>query len=160
MSTSSIVRLTETDEGADHIGWAGPTVALCMIVASAVLFNIFPQKVGFYKTITDPASFVPMLGPGFSAFLPWLSLWWGLAFSLEVAHLTLARWTTATRWAHLALDVMGAMILIAMAAGEPFLRVPVATVAARLALALTGCALLLGALTQFVKLLRRLVEGA
>ncbi len=160
MSTTIAVRTQANDKRVERIGWVGPTVGICMTVACAVLFNVFPQKVGFYRTILDPTSFVPLLGPGFAAFLPWLNLWWGLAFSLEVAHLVLGRWTTATRWSHLGLDVLGATILLAMAGGQPFLRVPVATVVAHLALALTGCGLLAGALARFVKVTKRLVEDA
>jgi hypothetical protein len=156
MSTRIAVRSEEGAKGPDAIGLIGPTVSICLIVACAVLFNGFPQKVGYYRTIADAASFVPLLGPGFAAFLPWLNLWWALAFSLEVVHLALGRWTTATRWSRLALDVVGAMILVAMAAGEPFVQAPVATVAARAALALTGLGLLLGALAQFVRLLKKL----
>jgi hypothetical protein len=160
MSTTIAVRSEKDAKGADAIGLIGPTVSICLIVACAVLFNGFPQKVGYYRTIVDPASFVALLGPGFAAFLPWLNLWWALAFSLEVVHLALGHWTTATRWSRLVLDVACAMILVAMAAGEAFVQVPVATVAARFALAVTSFALLIGALAQFVRLLKRLVEGA
>jgi hypothetical protein len=53
--------------------------------------------------------------------------------------------------------MLGASILLSMAGGQSLLQVPVATVAARVVLTVTGGALLLGALAGFVKLRKRLV---
>ncbi len=160
MSDTLAVHTQIKDKGPDRIGWSGPTIGICITVACATIFNFFPEKVGYYKTIVDSASFVPLLGPGFATYLPWLNLWWGLVFSLQVAHLSLGRWITVTRWSDLGLDVLGAAVLLATAGGQPFLQVPVATFVARLVLIMTGCALLLGALGKFVRLLRRLSERA
>jgi hypothetical protein len=160
MSTTIAVHPQASGASGERGGWVGPTVGICMTVACAVLFNVFPEKVGYYRTIADPTSFVPLLGCGFADFLPWLNLWWALAFSLNVAHFAVGRWTIVTRAGHLALDVLGATILLAMAGGQPFVQVPVVTAAIRLGLTVTGCALLLDALGEAVRLLRRLAASA
>jgi hypothetical protein len=158
MATGIHVRPGKGEESFDRIGWMGPTIGSGMIVASVVLFNVFPQKVGYYGTVVDPDSFVPLLGLGFGAFLPVLNLWWALAFGLEVINLVLGCWTIPTRWARLSLDAFLAAILFAMASAEPFIHLPVATFLAKAVLILTGMALCAGVLTQFVKLVQRLVE--
>lgn len=159
MATGIHVRQGKGEQSLDLIGWAGPTIGICMIVASVELFNVFPPKVGYYGSVVDSDSFVPLLGPGFAVFLPVLNLWWALAFGLEVINLILGRWTIPTRWARLRLDAFLAAILFSMASAEPFIHVPVATFFAEAALMLTGIALCAGALGQFVKLVQRLAEG-
>jgi hypothetical protein len=157
MSVNTIGRSRKARKD-DRISLAGIIMRLFFIVAAVVLFNFFPQKVGYIRTATDPSSFNPLLGPGFRSFLPWLNLWWGLAFGLELAHLILRRWTPATRWIGLALDVFVAVVLGAMAADTPFVEIPFVTLIVRLALGLASIALLLGALVQFLRLLSRRPE--
>jgi hypothetical protein len=158
MSANTTVRSSKGRNDHDRISLAGIIVRLFFIVAAAVLFNFFPQKVGYIRTATDPSSFTPLLGPGVRSFLPWLNLWWGLAFGLEIAHLILRRWITTTRWIGLALDVFGAVVLGAAAADTPFVEIPFVTPIARLALGLASIALLLSALVQFLRLLGRRPE--
>ena len=157
MSTSVAVPRTASDRRHEHEPFwlIGPTVGLCFTIACAVLFNISPHKVGYYRTIVDAESFVPLLGPGFAAFLPILNVWWALSFCLEVAHLTLGRRTILTRFARLVVDIFGATVLFSMAAGEPFLRLPGGSFAPRSLLVLAGLGLLLGALTRFITLVKR-----
>jgi hypothetical protein len=159
MATSTHVRPRQGEKSPDYIGLAGPTIGICMIVASAVLFNVFPQKVGYYGTVVDPHSFVPLLGPGFGAFLPVLNLWWALAFGLEVINLILGRSTIPTRSVRLSLDAFLAAILFSMASAEPFIHLPVATFFAETVMILTGLALCAGVLAQFVKVVQRLVRA-
>jgi hypothetical protein len=138
----------------DHINLAGTIAELLLICAAAILFNFFPQYVGFVRSATDLTTFTPLLGPGFAAFLPWLNTYWLWAFCLCLAHLTLHRWTLGTRLIDLGLDLFGAAIFAALCAGSPFLEVPVATFAARSALFFVCIAFLLGATDQFVRLLK------
>lgn len=158
MATGIHVRPARGEESSDRIGRTGPVIGICMIVASVLLFNVFPQQVGYYGTIVDSDSFVPLIGPGFGAFLSVLNLWWALAFGLEVMNLILGRWTIPTRWLRLCLDAFLAAILFSMASAEPFIHVPVATFFAETVLILTGIALCAGVLAQFVKEMQRLLE--
>lgn len=152
MSANTAARINRGN--ADRISIAGTLVELFIICAAAILFNFCPQHVGFWRLAADPASFVPLLGPGFAAFLPWLNTYWLWAFCLCLAHLVLQRWTLVTRLVDLALNLFGAAIFAAMFAASPFLIVPVAAFAAKSVLLIICLAFLLGAFDQLVHLLR------
>ncbi len=89
---------------------------ICALVILLLLFNFYPQRVGFWVSATDASSFLPILSPAFfEQYLPWLNLCWLLALGLNIAHLSLGRWTLATRLldlglAFLALNIVAAMI--------------------------------------------------
>jgi hypothetical protein len=138
----------------DRVSIAGTIVELFIISAAAIVFNFYPHAIGFWRSAADPASFTPLLGPGFDPFLPWLNAYWLWAFCLCLANLALQRWTLVTRLADLTLNLFGAAIFAAMLASSPFLQVPVATLAARSVLAVVCFAFLLGAVDQLVHLLR------
>jgi hypothetical protein len=152
MSAHSTVRTSRRDP--DRISVAGTIVEMAIIGAAAILFNFYPEHIGFWRSADDPASFTPLLGPGFDAFLPWLNTYWLWAFWLCVANLALQRWTLVTRLVDLALDLFGAAIFAAMFMGSPFLTLPVATFAAKSVLAVVCFVFLLGAFDQFIHLLR------
>lgn len=152
MSARSTIRTSRCDP--DRISVAGTIVEMAIIGAAAILFNFYPEHIGFWRSADDPASFTPLLGPGFAAFLPWLNTYWLWAFWLCVANLALQRWTLATRLVDLALNLYGAAIFAAMFMGSPFLAVPVATFAAKSVLAVVCFVFLLGAFDQFIHLLR------
>ena len=152
MSAQATVCTSRRDPS--RISVAGTIVEMAIIGAAAILFNFYPEHIGFWRSAADPTSFTPLLGPGFDAFLPWLNTYWLWAFWLCVANLALQRWTLVTRLVDLALDLFGAAIFAAMFMGSPFLAVPVATFAAKSVLAVVCFVFLLGALDQFVHLLR------
>lgn len=138
----------------DRVNIAGTIVELFIISAAVMLFNFFPQYVGFWQSAADPASFTPLLGPGFDPFLPWLNTYWLWASCLCLANLVLQRWTPVTRLVDLTLNLFGAAIFAAMFAASPFLELPVATFAGKTALFFICIAFLLGALEQLVRLLK------
>ena len=152
MSAHTIIRTGHRNP--DRISIAGAIVELFIVCAAAIVFNLYPRAIGFWRSAADPTSFTPLLGPGFAPFLPWLNTYWLWAFCLCVANLALQRWTLATRLADLALNLFGAAIFAAMFAASPFLEIPVATLAAKSVLLVVCFALLLGALDQLVHLLR------
>ena len=138
----------------DRISVAGTVVELFIICTAAILFNLYPQAIGFWRSAADPASFTPLLGPGFDPFLPWLNTYWLWACYLCLAHLALQRWTLGTRLVDLALNLFGAAIFAAMFAASPFLAVPAATFAAKSVLLVVCFVFLLGAFDQFIHLLK------
>ena len=157
MTTDPTVRASHRDH--DHISLAEPTIGLCLVMGLAILFNLYPQHIGFWRSAADPQSFTPLLAPSLARFLPWLNSYWFWAFGLCVAHLTLHRWTPVTRLLDLALDLFGAAICFAMFSDMPFLQVPVATTAVRWSLTVMGVGCLLGALDQLGPLLRGLARA-
>jgi hypothetical protein len=138
----------------DRINIVGTIVEMAIIGAAAIVFNFYPEHIGFWQSADDPTSFTPLLGPGFDAFLPWLNTYWLWAFCLCVANLALQRWTLATRLVDLALNLFAAAIFAAMFADSPFVMVPVATLAAKSVLLVVCFVFLLGSLDQFIHLLR------
>jgi len=156
MTNDSTVRTSHRDP--DRISLAEPTIGLCFVMGLAILFNLYPQHVGIWRSAADPQSFTPLLCPSFARFMPWLNTCWLWAFGLCVAHLTLRRWTPVTRLLDLALDLFGAAICFAMFRDMPFLQVPVATTVIRWTLPVVGVACLLGALDQLGRLLRGLAR--
>jgi hypothetical protein len=101
-------------------GWL--ILDLGILVASIVLFNVFPDRVGVLVSATDSSTFIPLLAPEFQTHMPWLNLWWGLALLLTVVKLVYGRWTAILLWADLALRVLGIRVLIALILGGPILR--------------------------------------
>jgi hypothetical protein len=152
MSAHTTIRTSRRDP--DRINIAGTIIEMAIIGAAAIIFNFYPEHIGFWRSADDPTSFTPLLGPGFDAFLPWLNTYWLWACCLCVANLALQRWTLATRLLDLALSLFGAAVFAAMFADSPFLEIPVATFAARSVLLVVCFAFLLGAFDQFVHLLR------
>ena len=138
----------------DRINITGTTVEMAVIGAAVIVFNFYPEHIGFWRSADAPTSFTPLLGPGFAAFLPWLNTYWLWAFWLCVANLALQRWTLVTRVVDLALNLFGAAIFAAMFADSPFVTVPVATFAAKSVLLVVCFVFLLGAFDQFIHLLK------
>jgi hypothetical protein len=138
----------------DRIPASSTIVKLCLIVVASMLFNYHPDKVGLIRSVTDP-SFTPLLAPEFKAYLPWLNLWWGLTFSLNLAHLTIRRWTAATRSADIALHVLSAVLFGWLVLGEPFIVVPLVSALVKIALAVACFVTLI----ETGKQLDRLLDG-
>jgi hypothetical protein len=89
------------------------------IIAVAILFNFLPERVGVLVSADHPDSFVSLLTPEFARFLPWLNLYWGLAFTLCLVHLSLGRWYWTTRLADLLLSAFGLFVLLLLLTGGP-----------------------------------------
>ena len=154
MSTNTAPRTERRDP--DRISAAGTVAQIFFILAAAILFNFFPQSIGYVKSAADPGTFTPVLGPSFAAFMPWLNTLWFWSFCLCLAHLTLRRWTAVTRSIDLVLDLCGAAIVGLMFFASPFRDLPVVTTAIRSALAVLVFVFLLEALQQLVMLVRAL----
>jgi hypothetical protein len=103
----------------DRIHPVGTVADLCLIVVASIVFNAFPDKVGFIRSFTDPSSFTPLLAPEFQMHLPLLNLYWGLAFSLGIANLVMLRWNIVTRYVEIALSILGVFVLIELVLGGP-----------------------------------------
>ena len=90
---------------------------ICILTGLIVLFNVFPEKVGFYSSAVQPYLFVPLLTPAWLPYVPWLNLWWGLALTLALVKLVYGRWTQALRWADLGVHLLGICVLASLILG-------------------------------------------
>lgn len=130
--------------------------SMVAILAVVILFNFYPEKVGYFRTATDANSFTPVLAPEFSVHLPWLNLWWGLGFSLCLVRFWLRRWTPALRWADMLLGFFGAYLLARMVMGsEPIFLSSIGNALGRYILAFPALALAFSS----VRKLQKLVNG-
>lgn len=92
--------------------------SICVLVILLLLFNYYPQRIGFWVSATDDLSFLPILSPAFfDQYLPWINLCWVLALGLNIAHLSLGRWTLPTRLLDLGLAFLALNVVVAMIFG-------------------------------------------
>ena len=120
---------------ADRVHVIGTVVDMGLITAAAIVLNFFPENVGIFKSLADPASFRPLLAPEFQVHLPMLNLYWGLATSLCIANLILGRWNLVTRSAELGLNMLALAILVQMVLGGPIAVSPGLTMVIKFGLA-------------------------
>lgn len=103
----------------DRIHRAGLVVEICILAAIMILFNYFPEKIGYYVTATDSRTFVPLLAPAFQTHMPWLNAYWTLALLLAGAKLVHGRWTVTLRWADLGMRLLAIVVLWQLVQGGP-----------------------------------------
>jgi hypothetical protein len=101
----------------DRISVVNRIFSTYAIVALVVLFNFFPQWVGFWAFGGGRWNGLPVLLPEFSTHLPLMNIWWASAFVLNVVVLVHGRWRRSTRFAELALGVLGIVVLLAIVLG-------------------------------------------
>jgi hypothetical protein len=105
----------------DRVNRTALAVQICILMVMLIVFNVYPEKVGVYRTALDPASFTPLLAPGFYEAMPWLNAWWVLALGLALVLLFFEHWTGLLRVAELAMDLFGVLVLCRLLAGAPLL---------------------------------------
>lgn len=92
--------------------------AICALTILLMWLNLYPQHVGIWFTAGDGLSYTPILSPAFfTDYLPWLNLCWMLALGLNIAHLSLGRWTLATRLFDLGLALLVLNVVVSMIFG-------------------------------------------
>lgn len=105
----------------DRIDKTAQAVRICFLLALLIVFNIYPDKVGIYRTLRDASSLVPLLGSGFYAALPWLTAWWALGLAVASALLFFERWTAELRLVDWTMDLVGVLVLGRLVFGAPLL---------------------------------------
>ena len=95
----------------------GSVAEICILIGVIVLFNAFPERVGFYSSVVEPYLFVPLLTPSWMPYVPWLNVWWGLALTLALAKLIYGRWTQALRWADLGVHLLSIVVIAGVLLG-------------------------------------------
>ncbi len=97
---------------------------ICILVVLLLFFNYYPQRFGIWVNALDAGSYVPVLSQAFfEQYLPWLNLCWILALGLNIAHLSLGRWTLVTRLLDLLLALISLNLVVAMIFGPSIFAV-------------------------------------
>jgi len=86
-------------------------------IAALIIFNFYPQWVGFYWLQDGHWQSVTMLAPAFFQYLPWLNVWWGLQIVLDLIVLAQRRRQPLTYWLEVGLDVVRVLIFFQMLLG-------------------------------------------
>lgn len=90
----------------------GPFLEVLMLTAVMVVFNLYPDRVGYLQNATRPGSFVPvLLGASFTELLPWLNVWWSVALVAAVLKLARADQRSLLAWVELSASVLGVFLL-------------------------------------------------
>lgn len=97
---------------------------ICALVVLLLWFNFYPQRIGLWISAVDADSYLPILSPAFfTEYLPWLNLCWVLALGMNIAHLSLGRWTLATRLLDLGLTLLALNVVVSMIFGPAIFAV-------------------------------------
>jgi hypothetical protein len=120
-SSASEPRNIETWERVSLASRIGLGLEAVFLAGLLLLVNFFPQWVGVpWIAIggdTVEWRLLPILAPGYTAYLPWLNLWWSAALLLQLALIGRGRWGLALRWLDLAVHVLGVAVLYRLLSG-------------------------------------------
>ena len=124
MSAASIGETLTVNRGGDRVNRVGTIVELCFVIAASILFNLFPDRIGYYPSLAEPWRFTPILAPEFWIHLPMLNLYWILLCNLCIMNLAMRDWQIFRLWADAWAKVLGVFIMIQMVLGGPLTLFP------------------------------------
>jgi hypothetical protein len=106
----------------DRVERGGLIVASVFLVIALLVFNLFPEWIGFSFARSSDGSLTwetnPLLAPVFfSAYLPWLNTLWFVELALNVMLLRRGRWQLLTRIVDLLLSIGGVILIGQMLSG-------------------------------------------
>jgi hypothetical protein len=101
----------------ERIKPAGQIAEIILGVFAIVLFNLYPQWIGFASYHDGQWYTAPLLTAAFFQYLPWISLLLALQACLHVMLLTQGHWTNLTRWASIGLSLFGIAIAFRLLVG-------------------------------------------
>jgi hypothetical protein len=85
--------------------------------AALVIFNFYPQIIGFGFVLNGTWTYLPILSEAFFRYMPYLTGLWILQIALNLILVRQGRWQTATRWVSIGLKVLGVVLAAVMLAG-------------------------------------------
>ncbi len=99
-----------------------------------VLFNVYPEKIGYLATTSEGAVLLPLLAHDFFIHVPWISTSWIMLIILKLSVLRKGRWTRITRWMEFAFGLFGLYVLYRIINGGAILTFGRLTIIARFVL--------------------------
>jgi len=118
----------------------GMILDIVLNLAALVLFNAFPQWIGFGVYVNGKWAFTSILAPAFFQYLPWIDLLWVLTAAMKIFVVSQGRWQAATRWASIALELFNIGLAERMLTGPSLIAIDPAV--------LSGLAPMLDSLTN------------
>ncbi|MGM0386793.1 MAG: hypothetical protein ACQERF_12560 [Actinomycetota bacterium] len=92
-------------------------VAIVLLVGVLVLFNVFPDVIGFHFFADGAWTVAPLLTDAFFRWLPLLNLAWAAEIVLHTWLLRTGRWTPLPRLASIAIKVLQLVVLVLLVTG-------------------------------------------
>jgi hypothetical protein len=129
-------------------------------LAAILVFNAYPEWISAIVIKDDQVTATPLLSENFLAFVPWLTLVWGLSIALNAYVLTQGRWRPLTRWLQIALSAFGLAILGWMLMSGPLLAWPTLEPVTSLVIAIIFAVTTIDLVVQVYRLVTRQVAGA
>ena len=117
----------EKEPEPDEVGIWTPIWAIIMTVAGLLVFNIYPQIIGFGFLDGNRWNFVPLLSDAFFRYLPWIDVLWGLQIVLNMILLRQGRLTTLTRWLEALLTILSIVTAYVMLKGPALINLSAIT---------------------------------
>jgi hypothetical protein len=87
-----------------------PIAGIVFTAAAMILFNLYPQLIGFNFLKDGAWTSIPMLTEAFFRWMPYINVLWALQIALNVLLLNRGRWQASTKWFSTALDAAGIVI--------------------------------------------------
>ena len=104
-------------EDVEKFSIPGLAAEIAFILAAIVIFNFFPQIIGFAILHDNEWTFLPLLSDAFFKYLPFINALWGLQIVLDLVLLRQGRWGTATRWLRAAMLIANIILDAVMLSG-------------------------------------------
>ncbi len=108
--------LLEEPEPEDVKPWE-PIAAIAFTAAAMIIFNMYPQLIGFNFLKDGTWTSIPVLTDAFFRWMPAINVLWALQIALNVWLLRRMRWDASTKWLSIALDAAGIVIGVLLLAG-------------------------------------------
>lgn len=117
----------EKEPEPDEVRISQPIWAIFFTVAALLIFNLYPQIIGIGYFDGGTWTFVPALTQAFYSYLPWIDALWLLQIVLNIFLLRQGRWTAATRWFDVALNLATIVIAAMLLTGPALVALDVQT---------------------------------
>jgi hypothetical protein len=104
-------------EDVEKFSFPGLVAEIVFTVIAMVMFNFFPQVIGFGFLLNNNWTFLQLLSESFFRYMPYINGLWGLQIILNLILLRQGRWQIPTRWLRFGLTVLGIALAAMMLAG-------------------------------------------
>jgi hypothetical protein len=114
--------LPEVEES-DQVSLVETIVEIVFSVVGLVIFNFYPEIIGFYSFTDKGSIFMPILTQAFFSYMPWINLLWGMQIALNAWLLQQMRWQKSTRWFSIAIKAGEVVLAYIMLKGPALVNV-------------------------------------
>lgn len=144
-------KLPKVPTSPDKVSIPSLAVEVAFTVIGLVIFNFFPQLIGFGYSGTEWVSIPVLADVFFTRYLPFINIIWVAEVFIAVLLISRGRWETATTWLYITFKVLTIALAIVMLTGPSFLAITAEQLAASSAIGMDTAQLLISMLQQVVR---------